>query len=341
MRKTLWTLALLSAGLAGCNDDRVASTVQINQYEADSVILPRVQASRDSAQQLAQAISSSCQQNNALDEARPAWRRAFLDWQAASAFSFGPLSEETRQRIELFPDPRNLVQQRSDALLAAEQAPTQQDIARATAPIQGFPALEYLLFGPVNQHPQACATARAISQHLADRLSQLQSDWQSYLSQVFINGETASLTVLVEAITRAIVVIRDDELGAVLGNETGNAARPQWASAPWSGASIAAMNAELDSLLAMINGSQGPALAHRMRSLGAGLYAEDLSALILQTQAALGRTVLPLSQAVTQESSRQALYGIFDGVFKQLRNRVQDLGGAVGVTPGFNANDGD
>ena len=344
--KGLFSGILLLTGLAisGCDHGPLASTAEINQHIGSKVIVPRFEQAATQAQLLDGEINSWCAASaNATNAAskqpmQDAWRAAFESWQAASVFIFGPLSEERRLRIAFFPDARQLVENRVDALLADTAPP---NIANASAPVQGYPALEYLLFGSPPSSPNTCLSLQAIASHLAFELEQLALAWPAYVDQEFAVSGDAGLTALVESITRAVVTIRDDELGVPLGNSSGNAAKPALATSPYAQASINAMQAQLSSLLAILNGAGGPGLAHRIRTLGGGNYSDDVVALIQQTSAALGRIELPFGAALTDTAARVDLYAIFDGSFRQLRNQIQDLGGAVGVTPGFNASDGD
>lgn len=329
--------------LSACTDNTPTSANDINAAVGRSVIVPAFTQSAQDASALAVTAKAACAEapSASLDDVRAAWKKAFVSWQTASVFNFGALTEEQRQRVEFFPDERNLVEARVNDLLQRDPAPTVTDVNAASAPAQGFPALEYLLFTDRVDQTNGCAVVTAIADSLAARLSTISAGWPSYVEGTLATSEDDGLTLLVEAITREVVTVRDDELGTPLGNANGNAPQPQLSASPYAGIAIEAMRAELSSMAAIIGGAGSKGLANRIRENGAGTYADDVLALIEQTSAALNRLDEPFQEALVDGDGRAELYAVHDGVFRELRNRVQDLGGAVGVTPGFNASDGD
>ncbi|MGJ8669010.1 MAG: imelysin family protein [Oceanococcus sp.] len=332
-------IATLAIALSSCDEAPLADNNAINLHIAEEIIEPAFAKTAAASEQLATNSAALCAAFNAANLAitRQAWKDTWFAWQAASIFTFGPLSEEARLRIEFFPDDRDLVESRSEDFL---QDPS-VELNQLSAPVQGLPALEYLLFSPRDQRQVICPAVSHIGEFLNNSLQSIHQAWPDYIEQNFALSDSAGLTQLVESVIREVVSVRDDELGRPLGNNNGNAALPQRVSSPYAEQSLNAIVAELNGIEQLFRGEGGPALGYRIRSLGGGVYEDDVLALIGQTRNGLDSIDSALVTAVTQATSRAQLYQVYDGAFAQLRNQIQDLGGAVGVVPGFNANDGD
>lgn len=330
--------------LAACQSGGDFASVDINLTLGDQLIVPSFAKAAASSQAMASTVAGFCASPATASKAdvQAAWKLAWKDWQAASVFQFGPMDDEQRLRIEFFPDERNLVEKQVDAMLAASTPPTEDTVEKGTAPIQGFPAVEYLLFAQRTTTPNDCAALTAISAHLSRRLTQTSDAWATFAVNEFAKSGDAGLQQLVEAIKTEVVTVRDNELGIPLGQKSGNAPQAALASSPYAQESIPAMQAELDTMAAILSGPNGVGgLADRIRENGGEQYTNNLLQLIQSTRDELGRVQRPFGDAVVDNSRRQQLYAIFDGSFKTLRDAINQLGPAVGVSTGFNATDGD
>lgn len=139
--------------------------------------------------------------NTGEDPTRLAAQAAFhgaLDaWQAVQHIRSGPIAEKDRHaRLQFWPDQRGIAERHMRKLLAEPLSETlMDDIATTSVALQGFPALEHLLFGsqPLSQHVIApekaarCPVAVAISHNIAGIADTLaaatrQVDGKTYVS---------------------------------------------------------------------------------------------------------------------------------------------------------------
>ncbi|MET0052613.1 MAG: imelysin family protein [Candidatus Thiodiazotropha sp.] len=108
------------------------------------------------------------------------YRSAFLAWQTVQPIRFGPVQYLNRDyRFELWPDKRGSVNRHLGQLLADPELDSATfDITRKSAAVQGFSALEMLLFSEQPVDERSCRLIRAISSNLAHMALGTLRDWQ-------------------------------------------------------------------------------------------------------------------------------------------------------------------
>jgi predicted lipoprotein len=248
--------------------------------------------------------------------------------------------------VQFFPDENGLVSQQVEGLLAASDPVNEQSVSSSTAPLQGLPALEYLLFGEnassqFTSTSRRCEVSKAISAHLARRAAILNADWLLQVDS-FVAGGQSSLGKTTVAVESAISNIRDNELGNPLGLRGQGAASPELVETPWAKISFATLDSALTSIENIMVGDGNQAgLANLLSQYQNAEYSDQLLALITDVKATLNDENNSLFNAVSDGQAATRLTALFDGDFSELRNQMQTLGQRMGIDDGFNADDGD
>jgi predicted lipoprotein len=157
---------------------------------ADNVFAPASQDFSASTLHLrAAAQSLNSQRNNqALDSVRTAFRRAYRDWQRLSPFMTGEAeTQRVRERINTYPTDTARLLSAEDVNLAL---PSNTDI-------QGFPALDYLLYGTDDplQHGERIAK---LTETLVELAGIPLASWTGEARDAFVANSGNSATASVD-----------------------------------------------------------------------------------------------------------------------------------------------
>lgn len=154
----------------------------------DSYIVPGLEKLAGSTKALAESVETACRDGatpEASASAKAKFATAIADWAGVEFVRMGPTSEKSRgERLFFWPDPKGYTLRQLSQTLAAP-APT-PDIATASAAIQGFGALELLLFddkfaitADAEKRPARCAVARAIAINIETIAAEIHDGWTS------------------------------------------------------------------------------------------------------------------------------------------------------------------
>lgn len=132
------------------------------------------------AQELEYTITQHCrsrEQNPNMLAVQNAFHTALDAWQAVQHIRNGPISVEDRHaRLQFWPDKRGITDRHLRQLMQSDATPSlDQSIAGMSVAVQGFPALERLLFAKtaLSQHAHApekinrCIAAHAMADNIA------------------------------------------------------------------------------------------------------------------------------------------------------------------------------
>ena len=335
---------------------------------ARDYLLPRYQALASATAKQEQGWITFCRQPSADGVA--AMRAAFQDamdaWMPLQHIRAGPSSLKTRiERIYFWPERKNIVARQVGALLqsadAAALAP--ERMATASVAVQGFPALQLLLYDGddparlfLSGDPPAayrCAFATAVAANLTAIARQIVEDWTAVIAAMSatpprpVDGfglaaspkETAQL--LFTDLLTLFQLVGDIKLALPLGLAV-DRPEPKFAEAAKSGRSLRNLRLNLESAQAMIG---------RDRKSGFGLLlpptadSDTLERMIAEGFAAvfpaLAAIPLPLAAAVGDPAARPKVEALLADI-KTVRDLVgQQLAPAVGLAVGFNGLDGD
>lgn len=206
----LLSLLLLAAcggesglGPDGDNFDRRAMLV----HWADEIIIPSFASFEDDAAALEQAASdfSDSPAQATLDELRTAWEEAYLGFQWVSMYEAGPAMEPMfRDFLNLYPTDTDEIQQNVESGEWNLELPSLMDS-------QGFPALDYLLYGLEESDAnlldryQVGPNASAWRTYLTDVATRIHSlaetvgsGWQNEYRDLFVENDGTGATASVD-----------------------------------------------------------------------------------------------------------------------------------------------
>ena len=277
---------------------------------------------------------------------RAAYHRAFDDWMGISHLRFGPAEAEGRAlAIEFWPDPRGFVRRAVEGLLADED-PVVDDpegFREVSVAARGLMAIERLIFeagAPDVTKGYPCRLLAAIAGDLARTAQALQVDWRDSHAPDMrraARGEGAIYRSVEEpprafytALMGGARMTLEKRLGEPLG--TWERSWPRKAEAWRSARSLRNVELSLQALSQL-----------------AECFAPALEAKALKDQRSgweralqmTRRAPAPLDQAVEVPGRRFAIEAVQSSV-ATARERFEHLAApAVGISPGFNALDGD
>jgi len=202
----------------------------------DQHILPSHAALKDSTQELHADLKEWCANGGGSGPARTAvhqsFERSVRSWAAISFLRFGPARKNSRQqRLGFFPDPRGVTLRQLGAVLKRKDPKLLEPgaLARQSAALQGFPALEALLFQheSVEPDPYACDLAVAISANAATLAQELADEWtgdQGWRGLMLTPGphnpvyktDEEAAGELVKALLTGLQILRDQGFEAML-----------------------------------------------------------------------------------------------------------------------------
>ncbi|MDN6179872.1 MAG: imelysin family protein [Halomonas subglaciescola] len=278
------------------------------------------------------------------------WLSAYQRWQAVRYIQFGPIEQQSRGwQLQFWPDAKNLVGRKVTTQLKADAPATLEIVKQAGVALQGFPALEYLLYDDAMDdvslvEPGACALAQNISTHIRQTTQALESDWQAF-EEHFETTDGYTHTLLQSAI-QSVELLEEKRLATPLGL-AGKPANSYRAEAWRSGESVALMQASLEGLqegvmpglTALLHSRGHPALVDKLE--------KQLDEVIARAKALPDGMVRAIETRATdaQKAGKVAVFADLQGFYVQVsqlrRLLASDVAAATGLRRGFNSSDGD
>lgn len=302
----------------------------------DEHVLPRVETFRQQAERLAERASEDC--------TAPALRAPYQDlfdaWMGISHLRFGPLEEDGRAlAIGFWPDTRGMVQRTVSRLIADEDPAAGDPEAFAEVSIagRGLFALERLLYDEAlsdyGPEDYACSLATAVARDLSRMAEGLSADWNDYQGLMKDAGENTTYLsekeaaqALYTALMTGLEFTKDQRLGRPLG--TFDRPRPTWAEAYRSDRPLRNVVLSLEALREL----------SRTLSDDPIPVTEAAFADVLDMAAGLDD---PRLAGVEDPSERLKIEIVQQRVDLLQDDVAGEIGGALGLTQGFNAQDGD
>ena len=302
------------------------------QYAELSAASERLEAS---ATRFRQAPDESLRQRLESD-----WLNAYQAWQAVRFIQFGPVEQHSRGwQLQFWPDRKNLVGRKVGGWLQATDAPDAQDIAADSVAIQGFPALEYLLYDDAMgeqalSDPAACDLMQAITTHLADTTSALHRDWQAFGEHYLDTADYTEIT-LASAI-QALEILEDKRLGEPMGLK-GAPANGYLAEAWRSEQTVRLVESSLEGLRTGFL----PGLTALLREADALPLAETFRDQLDKTLVQASELPPGLVPSLEDEEAFRGLQSLYLDI-SQLRHLLgNEIAAELGLVRGFNSSDGD
>lgn len=303
-------------------------------------ILPGFAQFAEAARALDRAARADCRPDNVL----PAWHAAFDAWLAVADLRIGP-SETGALSVAFWPDDRGFAPRALSGMIAAGDEIGRDPAAYADVSIaaRGLFALEMLLqdpafsgYGPADY---TCALVQTVGADLSAQADALAAGWSAFVPTLLSAGAEGNATYLTgEEALRAIYTqllasldwTTDTRLGRPMG--TFDRPRPRMAEAWRSGRSLRNV---------VLATEAAHALAHALARglLPAGLPRTDTA--LAQVRAAADRVGDPAFQDVDDPQARLRVEILQQAVRAMKDAITAEIGDALGIQAGFNAQDGD
>lgn len=352
-------LAGLLLLLSGCRDDMTPDQRWV--ATATRQIVEHHQAlARLTEKQHEQAMSFCANPSApALEKMQQRWRDSMGAWQQLQWVRFGPISENNLDwKLQFWPDKKNILQRKVQGILDGGEPITPESLAKASVVVQGFSAQELLLFDAAFAVPEQfhqsrqCALLLASTRLTADVAQRLDDHWQDKIwlkrwlqPQATVADQTAAASrggEVLDALLAQVERIKLDKLGEPLGLKTRDKKPNGYFAEAWrSQHSLANIQHNLAAVQALITPEKGYGLFQYLKDRQQPALADELVIRIDNVHLALQQISPPLRQAVMDDERRKAVEACARSVGELASFLKQQVAPALGLSLGFNANDGD
>ncbi|ROR99951.1 hypothetical protein EDC56_2586 [Sinobacterium caligoides] len=363
----------LSITIAGCSKQPTPEQTLINT-ELDRVIVPIHQHFEEQTAQLSQQATAFCsdQRNpDSLETLREQWLLSMQSWQQVMAIDFGPIKEHNQAwKIQFWPDKKNLIKQKTLKLLASDSKIDGDKIEKASVVIQGLSATEYLLYDrqslvnaesdfnslydtSTTQGQRRCDMLMAVTdhshrvaQHMAERWvgndeEQGYADIYRSFGEDNVDYPTANdaIGTLIQSMVSSLEKIKKDKIGGPLGyNAKTKLVRPYLVEAWRSQQSLQLIDANLEAIDQLLNAGL---LEYISAKPGGAELAAKIKQQLADTQFAASVIKQSLFEAVNDADGKAQTEDLYRQVTLLLRLLKKETVDTLGITLGFNSNDGD
>ena len=363
-RITILALAIGCASTASSAEIASSQYRNLNLNLRDHHTLPAYRVFAKTAALLKQDVEKLCAKSTEsnLTGARKGFHGALDAWTGIQHIQFGPVEMFMRHfRMQFWPTRRNLGPKQIRALLAAgdPDALSEKSFPSTSVAVQGFPAMEWLLFSKnsgallLTDTPQTayrCAILAAISTNIKNVSDNIQAEWRGAggYSQLMESAQKGNdrFSSNAEATLEAfkgfyggLHDIADIKLGRVLGPDIEHA-RGVKAVFQLSNRSFRDIRLGLKSLKKMYDGEGGYADFVQANAADKKLNA-DIQAEFTNATHALDIMTLPLQVAVSNPQERAKVVALAKAVKRLSQLATIRLSKALDVGVGFNSRDGD
>lgn len=356
---SLYRCMLLMLCCIGLPQPVLSDETRYNLQAVDDTILPGYQRLEKLTALLAQQSQAFCKQpsESGLQQLQADYHRAMDSWQFIQVVRFGPIEDSLRgYRLQFWPDKRQSVSRHLAKLLdkAEADALDPENFARGSVALQGFSALERLLFEKDLQAGQLRASAPkayhcqvmvAISHNMAQIARELLDEWQTnkpaYRDLIAsaprgnaAYADSAEVSArLFNSLFTQIELMLDRKLRAPLG-ESLQRARGKRSESWRSGRSLRNLSHNLQSV------HQLTRQAFMSRLVDPHL-SQRIDERVANCNRLLNKIELPLAEAVKDAQQRQRVEFLVTALAGLKQTLLGELAPALEITIGFNSLDGD
>jgi predicted lipoprotein len=328
------------------------------QAAVDGFIRPGYAALSERAAALDHAVQALCATPSAekLDAARRDFQAATDAWSNVEIIGFGPVTEQNRlERLLFWPDRKGIGLRQVQAAIAGSNADATDParLAAMSVAMQGFGALEFVLFGTGSETLAApadsyrCRYGAAIAANIATIAADVEAAWRrpdgfaalwaspGSDNPLYQDGDEA-VTELLKVFVNGLEQVRDVRLGGFLGRKAEDD-RPRQAIYWRSAGTVRSLTADLAGMQALFDASRlGDDLPADQHWIAQSIGLEFANA-VAAGKAADG----PIAE-VLQDPARRGKLDFFRLVTSSLSDLFgQRLSAAFGLTAGFSSLDGD
>ncbi len=324
----------------------------------DGFIRPAYAQLHERAATLASTVEELCAtpDETNLAAARTAFSQATKAWSQVDIIMFGPVREDNRyERMLFWPDRKSIGLKQVQAALA-DKDPTAADpaqLAGKSVAMQGFGALEYVLFGTDAETlagkdgAYRCAFGRAVAENIETMSGDVSADWQNKDgfaaiwatpgadNSVYRTGSEA-VTELMGVFINGLEMVRDVRVKGFLGGNP-DTDKPKQAIYWRSQGTAASLAANLEGMDRLFQSARlVDALSPEARWIAESIHIHLSNAVV-----AANDVTGPIDEALA-DPERRAKLEHFVLVTSSLSNLFGTrLSGEFGLTAGFSSLDGD
>lgn len=355
---TLLFVACESGG--GGSTDNFDRQAMLRNY-ADNLIKPAYSDLQTQADALLASVSSfnSAPSTLTLGALQTVWGGAYISWQYANAYNFGPAGEEGLRKglieeIGTFPASETKIE---NAIAAGVW--NLEDFNRDA---RGFLAIEYLIFGKnqsmdeivmaFNLDPERRDYLFALAENLRNRVGEVTTAWNGVYRDEFVQNDGtdvgSSTSLLYNEFVRSYESMKNFKLGLPLGKRPGQVqVEPQLVEAYYSGQSLAMLEHHLTAIGFIWygrakNGQDGIGFREYLESVEGG------PALIADTETQLTALIIALDAVPPTPSLSEQIAGdktkvedLYTEFSKMTRFFKSDMSSVLGIAITFSSGDGD
>ncbi len=310
-------------------------------------VVPRYEVLKTKTADLERVANAACTAGRSPteDEVQSAYRHALNAWMGVQHLRLGPVAVDDRlYRFQYWPDKHGQGGRQMRRLLAGpvEQIPDVRRIGETSVAVQGFPALERLLFSNTpetdDQRAKICKLATSITRNLVSMSANALGEWRQFKP----DDAQEAISQIVRGVVEQLQIIANLKLVRPMG-KSAKKARPRRAESWRSEASLGNIRENFDALKELIDGAGAwkglrPALATSPEQTGA---LDALSQNLSYGSEVIGKHGLSLAKSVRQDDGRKFVTFLIAHT-EGVRDLVVDnVAPALGVNLGFNEQDGD
>jgi len=343
---------LLSQGLLAQSNE---NWTEVNLAVTDNQVIPAYADFAAASASLSDAGNAFCAapDESSLSHFREQFHASMDAWQGIQHIQFGPITYfNWNYRVHYWPDEKGTGGRQLDALIAGKNSEVLvlENFARESVGVQGFPALERLLFADdslqaLQSDQYRCQVTQTIAANISDIASGVHSRWvEEFRTTVanaddrgfFENAEDATIDFL-KAQVESVRRVQQQKVEEIIGESAGQE-RVRRAESWRSGRSLRNLRVNVAALATLFNGN-GTQATH----LGSVLLPED-EVLVAEKFAILQSTLKALPDSFEEALAAEAGYASLQLVAAQLDTVFETLEASLKNTDlylGFNSLDGD
>jgi predicted lipoprotein len=358
-----WPLLVLCFLLMGAAPAAAFDHAAVAKRTLEAHILPGYQRFDAAAKAFANKAAALCQAPSppALTQTRAAAREALLAWGRIEHIRFGPITKSKRlDRLLFYPDPRGFARKQIARRLKRHDKAglTPEKLAAASIAVQGFTAVDRVLFGkgsdalatPSDAPSFRCLYVKALADGIAQIAGDTLAAWQGPYQKAWLTpgaGNPAYLTptettqALLRAYVTELEVMRLQRLAPVLSME--EKAGKVAPLLPKSGLGVPYLLANIEGIqdLLLASGFMDPALAEDKKAQSAvsilGSVVTDLGFALRSGKSAIAVDPNVFANAEARAKLAPMVYSLKNA---EETGRAA-LGTLTGLALGFNSLDGD
>jgi len=288
---------------------------------------------------------------------RSGYHKAMDAWQHVSHIRFGPVMKEDRvYRVQFWPDKRNITSRHLGALLENDndEARSLSGIIADSVAVQGFPALERLLFDQAEDQPlpePSCGLARSITLNLSNIAGEIAAEWKNSYRRTMLtagpdNPEYLNVKEAVKimhgALSTSLQILVNVKIAPVLG-ESREASKPRRAESWRSARAMRNIAINIETALRLYEG--GDAHSNGFDDILLQRGGDEEHAVIAGGLIQSLKWAQELDEPIADVVSDSSHYSKLSLIAGQLAGVQAEVNGvlvdALGLSLGFNALDGD